>query len=185
MKRRTGSWLVNYDFFDQYHVLDPLDLTKGWGIFANIGLTDQATNSVRWFLNLRVGGERPLPGRSADSFGVGYYDLGISSELRQILGPFSPIRRRGRSSAGLSPRTPSYRQRRLLILFELIDRALRASVRRHDARMVPIPFDLGFACCPPPASGSAAPTSRRSSTGDRGSTFHRCAEGSAWRGAGD
>jgi hypothetical protein len=71
MKRRTGSWLVNYDFFDQYLVLSPLDLTKGWGIFASICLADQATNPVRWSLNPRVGGERPLPSRSADSFGVG------------------------------------------------------------------------------------------------------------------
>jgi porin len=71
VKRRTGSRLVNCDFFDQYLVLDPLDPTKGWGIFANIGLADQAANPVRWFLNLRVRGERPLPGRSADSFGVG------------------------------------------------------------------------------------------------------------------
>jgi len=55
VKRRTGSWLVNYDFFDRYLVLDPLDLTEGWGIFAKIGLADQATNPVRWFLNLRVG----------------------------------------------------------------------------------------------------------------------------------
>ena len=47
--------MVNYDFFDRYLVLDPLDLTEGWGIFAKIGLADQATNPVRWFLNLRVG----------------------------------------------------------------------------------------------------------------------------------
>ena len=77
MKRRTGSCLVNFDFFDQYLALDPLDPTEGWGIFANIGLADHATNPMRWFLNLRLGGERPLPCRSADSFGVGYYYLGI------------------------------------------------------------------------------------------------------------
>jgi hypothetical protein len=55
--------LVNYDFFEQYLVLGPLDTSKGWGIFANIGLADQATNPVRGFLNLKVGGDRPLPGR--------------------------------------------------------------------------------------------------------------------------
>lgn len=47
--------MVNDDFFDQYVVLDPLDPTKGRGIFAIIGLADQATDPVRWFLNLRVG----------------------------------------------------------------------------------------------------------------------------------
>jgi hypothetical protein len=42
--------------------------------------------------------------------------------------------RRGRSRAGLSPRTPFYRQRRLLILFEPRDRPLRASSDTTDAR---------------------------------------------------
>jgi porin len=90
-KRHTGSWLVSY-LFDQFLVVDPEDPTKGWGIFANISLADRATNPVHWFLNLGVGGESPLPGRSADSFGVGYYYLGVSSVLRQTLGPVSPIR---------------------------------------------------------------------------------------------
>jgi porin len=89
-QRRTGSWLVTYGF-DQFLVIDPDDPTKGWGIFANITLADQATNPAHWFLNLGVGGESPLPGRSADSFGVGYYYLGISSVLQQTLGPASPI----------------------------------------------------------------------------------------------
>jgi porin len=89
-KQRTGSWLVSYGF-DQFLVVDPEDPTKGWGIFANISLADQATNPVHWFLNLGVGGESPLPGRSADSFGVGYYYLGISSVLQQTLRPVSPI----------------------------------------------------------------------------------------------
>ncbi|MEI4896876.1 carbohydrate porin, partial [Klebsiella pneumoniae] len=60
------------------------------GIFANISLADQKTNPVRWFLNLGVAGEGPLPGRSADSWGVGYYYLGTSSVLRQSLGPLAP-----------------------------------------------------------------------------------------------
>ena len=97
MKRWTGLRLVDYDFFDKYFVLDALDPAKGWGIFADIGVADRASNPVRWFLNLRVGGERPLPGRSTDSFGVGYYDLGTSSVLRLILGPNSPIRNEGKA----------------------------------------------------------------------------------------
>ena len=89
-KRRTGSWLVTYGF-DQFLIIDPEDPTKGWGIFANISLADQTTNPVHWFLNLGVGGESPLPGRSADSFGVGYYYLGTSSVLRQTAGAVPPI----------------------------------------------------------------------------------------------
>ena len=90
-KRRTGSWLATYGF-DQFLLVDPDDPTKGWGIFANISLADQTTNPVHWFLNLGVGGESPFPGRSADSFGVGYYYLATSSVLQQTPGPVPPIR---------------------------------------------------------------------------------------------
>ena len=88
-QRRTGSWLVTYGF-DQFLVVDPDDSTKGWGIFANISLADQTTNPVHWFLNLGAGGTSPLPGRSADSWGVGYYYLATSSVLRQTLGSHAP-----------------------------------------------------------------------------------------------
>jgi porin len=87
--RRSGSWVITYGF-DQFLVVDDEDPTRGWGIFANISLADQDTNPVRWFLNLGAGGTSPLPGRSADSWGVGYYYLGTSSVLRQILGPVAP-----------------------------------------------------------------------------------------------
>jgi porin len=87
--RRTGSWLVSYGF-DQYLFVDPDDPTKGWGIFANISLADQTTNPVHWFLNLGAAGTSPLPGRSADSWGVGYYYLATSNVLRQTLGPAAP-----------------------------------------------------------------------------------------------
>ena len=76
--------------FDQFLFVDAEDPTKGWGIFANISLADQDTNPIRWFLNLGAGATSPLPGRSADSWGVGYYYLGTSSVLRQTLGPVAP-----------------------------------------------------------------------------------------------
>ena len=81
--------MITYGF-DQFLVVDDENPTKGWGIFANISLADQATNPVHWFLNLGAGGTSPLPGRSADSWGVGYYYLGTSSVLRQTLGPVAP-----------------------------------------------------------------------------------------------
>ena len=87
--QRSGSWVVTYGF-DQFLFVDPEDTTKGWGIFANISLADQNTNPIRWFMNLGAAGESPLPGRSADSWGVGYYYLGTSSVLRQSLGPVAP-----------------------------------------------------------------------------------------------
>ena len=82
--------MVTYGF-DQFLVVDDETPTKGWGIFGNTSLADQATNPVHWFLNLGAGGTSPLPGRSADSWGVGYYYLGTSSVLRHALGPVAPV----------------------------------------------------------------------------------------------
>ena len=87
--RRSGSWVITYGF-DQFLVADDETPTRGWGIFANISLADQSTNPVHWFLNLGAGGTSPLPGRSADSWGVGYYYLATSSVLRQTPGPVAP-----------------------------------------------------------------------------------------------
>jgi porin len=88
--RRSGSWVVTYGF-DQFLFVDDATPTKGWGIFGNISLADQATNPVHWFLNLGAGGTSPLPGRTADSWGVGYYYLATSNVLRETLRPASPI----------------------------------------------------------------------------------------------
>ena len=88
--RRSGSWVFTYGF-DQFLVVDDETPTKGWGIFGNISIADQATNPIHWFLNVGAGGTSPLPGRAADSFGVGYYYLGTSSVLQEILRPVSPI----------------------------------------------------------------------------------------------
>jgi porin len=41
---------------------------------------------------LGAGGTSPLPGRSADSFGVAYYYLATSSVLREALRSVSPVR---------------------------------------------------------------------------------------------
>lgn len=87
--RRSGSWVVTYGF-DQFLVADETS-TRGWGVFGNISLADQATNPVHWFLNLGAGGTSPLPGRTADSWGVGYYYLATSNVLRETLRPVSPI----------------------------------------------------------------------------------------------
>ena len=91
VNRQTGSWVLTYGF-DQFLFLDDEDPTRGWGIFGNISLADEATNPVRWFLNLGAGGTSPLPGRTADSFGVGYYYLATSSVLKQALQSVSPVR---------------------------------------------------------------------------------------------
>jgi len=89
--RRTGEYVVTYGF-DQFLFVEADDPDKGWGIFGNASLANERTNPIRWSLNLGAGGASPLPGRASDSWGLGYYYLGISSVLRDALRPVSPVR---------------------------------------------------------------------------------------------
>jgi len=75
-----GSWSLFYNF-DQYLVVDSQDPLRGWGVFGRAGLADQATSPQAWFLSFGIGGSAPLESRPSDSFGVGWYYAGMSSQI--------------------------------------------------------------------------------------------------------
>lgn len=87
INRADGSWSLYYNF-DQYLSVDPCDKTKGWGVFGRAGIADDATNPISWLLSFGVGGNSPINGRSADTFGVGWYVAGTSGDLSNTLAPF-------------------------------------------------------------------------------------------------
>ncbi|WP_406698117.1 carbohydrate porin [Singulisphaera sp. Ch08] len=89
--RRNGEYVLTYGF-DQFIVINAENPNKGWGVFGNASLANEQTNPIHWLLNLGAGGASPLPGRAADSFGVGYYYLGTSRVLRDALRTVSPVR---------------------------------------------------------------------------------------------
>lgn len=78
--RQSGSWSVYWNF-DQYLYVDPCNAARGWGVFGRAGLADADTNPIEWFLSFGVGGSSMIRGRDADTFGVGWYYSGTSSEL--------------------------------------------------------------------------------------------------------
>ncbi|MCA9026556.1 MAG: carbohydrate porin [Planctomycetaceae bacterium] len=82
--RADGSWSVYWNF-DQYLFVDPSDASRGWGVFGRAGLADPNTNPIAWFLSCGVGGSSMIRGRDNDSFGVGWYYSGTSSELAPFL----------------------------------------------------------------------------------------------------
>jgi porin len=82
-----GSWNVYYNF-DQYLVTDASHPQKGWGIFGRAGISDGNPNPLKYFLSGGVGGNSPLRGRANDTFGIGYYYTGKSSQLGPDIGPF-------------------------------------------------------------------------------------------------
>ena len=87
----TGSWCLAYNF-DQALVVSPDDPERMWGVFGNFGIADNNPSPVRWFASVGVSGASPLTGRDADSFGVGYFYVGVSEGLKNLAPTLLPLR---------------------------------------------------------------------------------------------
>jgi porin len=86
----TGSWSLAYSF-DQAVFVDPCDPKRSWGVFGNLGISDGNPNPIRWFANVGVGGASPLASRKLDTFGIGYYYLGVSDSLKNFAPRLVPL----------------------------------------------------------------------------------------------
>ena len=89
--RETGSWSAAYSF-DQALFVSSEDPTKSWGLFGNAGYSDGNPNPVRWIGNLSVGGASPITGRKLDSFGAGYFHVGLSDSFKNLAPRLLPVR---------------------------------------------------------------------------------------------
>ena len=83
---KSGSWSLRYNF-DQYLFVDPCNPKRGWGIFGRAGLSDGNPNPIEWLVSFGIGGYSPLPGRTDDRFGMGWYYGRASSELGPFFNP--------------------------------------------------------------------------------------------------
>ena len=81
--RRDGAWSLGY-LFDQALVVSPTDPRRMWGVFGNLGIADTNPSPFRWFANLGVGGSA-LRGRPLDTFGLGYYYLGLNDSFKNLI----------------------------------------------------------------------------------------------------
>lgn len=81
--RQSGSWSL-YSNFDQYLVHYDEEGKTGWGVFGRAAIADEQANPIAYFLSAGIGGNSPIHGRQADTFGAGYYYSGTSSDV----GPF-------------------------------------------------------------------------------------------------
>ena len=86
-----GSWWTAY-LFDQALWVDPSDQTRSWGVFGNTGISGGDPNPIEWSMIFGLGGSSPLVNRPLDYFGVGYYYLSISDNLKNIVRPILPLR---------------------------------------------------------------------------------------------
>jgi len=92
IERQSDSWSLFWNC-DQYLVTYGGQPNRGWGLFARAGVADEQTNPIDWFWSAGIGGDSPLRGRTADTFGVGYFYSHTSDQigpiLETVLGPLS------------------------------------------------------------------------------------------------
>jgi porin len=87
----TDSWSLYANGYQSLWV-DPTDEQRNWGVFAAAGISDGNPNPIRYTLSGGVGGRSMLPCRTLDTFGIGYYYLGLSDEVKRLARPFRPLR---------------------------------------------------------------------------------------------
>lgn len=86
LPRKDSSWTVTYRFDQALHV-DSDNPERSWTLSGDYGLTDGNPNPIRWFANLSLVGYSPVQSRENDTFGIGYYHLGVSElPILQTLG---------------------------------------------------------------------------------------------------
>ncbi len=77
-----NSYTLYYGF-DQYFVQFS-DSNRGWGLFGRAALTDGNPNPVKYFLSAGIGGNSPVGNERGDTFGIGWYLTGASTEFGRI-----------------------------------------------------------------------------------------------------
>ncbi len=85
----SGSWSVYTNFYQSLWV-DENDEKRSWGLFGQFGISDGNPNPIRFVANGGVGGRSMIPGRKFDTFGVGYFYLGLSNNFKAVTRPFTP-----------------------------------------------------------------------------------------------
>ena len=77
---KKGYWFASYAL-QQYLMQSESDPAVGWGLFANVSISDGNPNPVKWSLLAGVAGNNLFTGRERDKWGVGYYHYGLSQLL--------------------------------------------------------------------------------------------------------
>jgi len=80
----NSSWALSYGF-DQYLWQPAQDPHSGLGLFFAVGASDGDPNPIRYSFLLGLGGKGVVPGRGADTFGLGFARTQFSSALLPYL----------------------------------------------------------------------------------------------------
>lgn len=77
---QSDSWSLLWNA-DHYIYQDPCDCNRGWGVFGRAGISDGNPNPVEWSISFGIGGNSYLRGCKDDTFGIGWYYVGISDDF--------------------------------------------------------------------------------------------------------
>lgn len=87
---KSGSWCLTYNF-DQAIYVSPDNPHRKWGIFGNLGIADDNPSPINWFASAGISGASLLKQRKADTFGIGYYYVGVSDPLKNLAPNLLPM----------------------------------------------------------------------------------------------
>jgi len=79
-----NTWSVYYNF-DQFLWSPTGQPDKGIGAFFRFGISDGIANPIKYAYNVGLGGKGIVPGRPADSFGIGWARTQMSSDFVPFL----------------------------------------------------------------------------------------------------
>lgn len=82
----SGSWSIYLNSF-QALWMDPCNEKRTWGVFSLLGLSDGNPNPIQYTAAVGIGGQVMRASRPADTFGVGLFHLGLSSEFKALAAP--------------------------------------------------------------------------------------------------
>ncbi len=60
-------------------------------MFGNLGIADNNPSPINWFASAGISGTSPITERKADTFGIGYFYLGVSDPLKNIAPILLPL----------------------------------------------------------------------------------------------
>lgn len=84
IQHQSNDWAASYDF-DQYLYTVKDHPDRGFGVFGRFGFGDGQVNPIQNFYSFGVSGKGLASCRPNDSFGVGYYYLGLSGHLPEFV----------------------------------------------------------------------------------------------------
>ncbi len=87
--KERGSWSLYANFYQALWV-DQEEEGRNWGVFGQFGISDGNPNPVRFIANGGIGGRSMMPGRTYDTFGVGFFYFGLSNDFKTLASSFLP-----------------------------------------------------------------------------------------------